>query len=85
VRFAFIATEKARFPVTLLGQVLQVSRSGFYAWQQRPAAQRTRQNQRLGLEIAATSPRVAAAMAVRGCTPSCATAGIGPDANGSHG
>jgi putative transposase len=75
VRFAFIATEKARFPVTLLCQVLQVSRSGFYAWQQRPAAQRTRQNQRLGLEIAAIfaesrgrygSPRVHAELRDRG-------------------
>ena len=53
MRFAFIATEKAHYPVALLCRVLQVSRSGFYAWQQRPAARRTLQDQSLGLEIAA--------------------------------
>jgi putative transposase len=75
VRFAFIATEKAHYPVALLCQVLQVSRSGFYAWRRRPAAQRTRQNQLLGLEIAAIfaesrhrygSPRVHAELRDRG-------------------
>jgi len=75
VRFAFIATEKAPYPVALLCQVLQVSRSGFYAWRRRPAAQRTRQNQLLGLEIAAIfaesrhrygSPRVHAELRDRG-------------------
>jgi hypothetical protein len=53
MRFAFIATEKANYPVALLCRVLQVSRSGCYAWQQPPAAQRALQNQSLGLEIAA--------------------------------
>ena len=75
MRFAFIATEKAHYPVALLCQVLQVSRSGFYAWRRRPAAQRTRQNQLLGLEIAAIfaesrhrygSPRVHAELRDRG-------------------
>jgi len=36
VRFAFIAEEKAAFPVRLLCRTLQVSRAGFYAWQGRP-------------------------------------------------
>jgi putative transposase len=53
VRFAFIAAEKAFFPVALLCQVLQVSRSGFYAWQIRPPAARTQQNQRLAISVAA--------------------------------
>src|SRR5918995_537513 len=35
VRFAFIAAEKASFPVRLLCRVLEVSRAGFYAWQGR--------------------------------------------------
>ena len=40
MRFAFIATEKAAFPVRLLCRTLQVSRAGFYAWQVRPPARR---------------------------------------------
>ena len=53
MRFAFIAAEKAFFPVALLCQVLQVSRSGFYACQIRPPAARTQQNQRLDISVAA--------------------------------
>jgi putative transposase len=75
MRFAFIAAEKAQYPMTLLCRVLQVSRSGFYAWQHRPAAPRTLQDQSLGLKIAAIfaesrgrygSPRVHAELRVRG-------------------
>src|ERR1700719_3901957 len=51
VRFCFIATEKACYPVTLMCRVLQVSRSGYYAWAKRPAAERRRQDQRLTLEV----------------------------------
>jgi putative transposase len=36
VRFVFIAAEKASYPVTLLCEVLEVTRSGFYAWLARP-------------------------------------------------
>jgi transposase InsO family protein len=76
VRFAFIAEEKAAFPVRLLCRTLQVSRAGFYAWQGRPPAPRARADNRLGLEIAAIhaesrerygSPRVHAELADRGC------------------
>ena len=74
MRFSFIATEKAWYPVALLCRVLQVSRSGYYAWRKRPAAERRRQDQRLALEVAAIhaesrgrygSPRVHAEL--RGC------------------
>jgi putative transposase len=53
VRFAFIQTEKARFPVALMCRVLQVSRAGFYAWRSRPTAARTHQDQRLAIAVAA--------------------------------
>jgi putative transposase len=75
VRFAFIATEKACYPVALMCRVLQVSRSGYYAWRKRPAAERRRQDQRLTLEVAAIhaqsrgrygSPRVHAELHQRG-------------------
>jgi putative transposase len=79
VRFAFIAEEKAGFPIRLLCRTLQVSRAGFYAWQARPPAPRVRADVRLGLEIAAIhaesrqrygSPRIHAELAYRGCRTS---------------
>jgi transposase InsO family protein len=79
VRFAFIAEEKAVFPVRLLCRTLQVSRAGFYAWQARPPAPRARTDARLGLEIAAIHaesrqrsgrPRIHAELAHRGCRTS---------------
>jgi putative transposase len=79
VRFGFIAAEKAAFPVRLLCRTLQVSRAGFYVWQARPPAPRTRADERLGLEIAAIhaesrqrygSPRIHAELADRGCRTS---------------
>ena len=79
MRFGFIAAEKAAFPVQLLCRRLQVSRAGFYAWQARPPAPRAREDERLGLEIAAIhgesrqrdgSPRIHAELADRGCRTS---------------
>ena len=75
MRFGLIATEKAWYPVALMCRVLQVSRSGYYAWQKRPVAERRRQDQRLALEVAAIhahsrgrygSPRVHAELRERG-------------------
>lgn len=75
MRFAFIAVEKACFPVRLLCRVLEVSRAGFYAWLDRPPAPHTQADERLGLEIAAIhaesrqrygSPRVHAELGARG-------------------
>jgi transposase InsO family protein len=53
VRFAFIAAEKAYFPIALMCRLLAVSRAGFYAWRQRPMAPRTRQDQTLAVAVAA--------------------------------
>jgi len=51
MRFAFIAAEKALFPVSLLCSVLKVSRSGFYAWRHHKEPPRRAQDRRLGLEV----------------------------------
>jgi transposase InsO family protein len=89
VRFAFIATEKACYPVALMCRVLQVSRSGYYAWCKRPPAPRTLADQALALEVAAIhaasrgcygSPRVHAELRERG--QRTARAGSAPDAGG---
>jgi putative transposase len=75
VRFAFIAVEKACFPVRALCRVLAVSRAGFYAWHTRAPSPHAHADERLGLEIAAIhaesrqrygSPRVHAELGDRG-------------------
>jgi putative transposase len=75
VRFAFIAVEKASFPVRLLCRVLEVSRAGFYAWQGRARSSHAQTDERLGLEITAIhaasrrcygSPRVHVELGARG-------------------
>ena len=67
VRFAFIAAEKACFPVALMCRILAVSRAGFYAWRRRPAARRTRQDGTLAVVVARSTPSTTGAMALRGC------------------
>ncbi len=75
MRFRFVETEKARYPVALMCRVLQVSRAGFYAWRKRPASARTLEDQRLTLEVSAVhaqsrrsygSPRVHMELRERG-------------------
>lgn len=75
MRFAFIAAEKATCPVRLLCRVLEVSRAGFYAWQDRVPSSHAHTDERLGLEIAAIhaasrrcygSPRVHVELGARG-------------------
>ena len=53
MKFALIEAEKAAFPVTVLCEVLEVSRSGFYAWQARPPSARATEDARLKEEILA--------------------------------
>ena len=78
MRFAFVQTEKAAFPITVLCRVLGVSRSGFYATRSRPVAARVAKDAGLAVQIAAIhrasrrcygSPRVHAELRARGqCT-----------------
>jgi len=51
VRFHFIRTEKANYPVTVLCRVLKVSKSGFYAWGKRAVSERTKADEELTQRI----------------------------------
>ena len=42
MRYVFIEAEKALYPVLVLCRVMEVGRSGFYAWQGRPPSARAR-------------------------------------------
>jgi putative transposase len=75
LKYAFIAVEKAFFPVIVLCDVLDVSRSGFYAFSKRPAPRRKTADAQLGVEIVAIhrrsrgtygSPRVHAELRAKG-------------------
>jgi putative transposase len=75
VRFAFISAEKALAPVSVLCQVLEVTRSGFYAWLRRSPSAHAVDDQKLVLEIAAIhkasgetygSPRIHAELLAKG-------------------
>ena len=54
MRFRFILAEKASYPVALMCRVLQVSRSGFYAWARRPESDRSRTDRKLLVAIRAS-------------------------------
>jgi putative transposase len=50
-RFRFIDAEKAYFPVSMLCRVLKVSKSGYYAWKNRPPSRRSREDAALTEKI----------------------------------
>jgi putative transposase len=73
--FELVDAEKAHYPVGVLCDVLEVSRSGFYAWKRRPPSARSNTDARLAVEIAAAhqksskrygSPRVHRALRKKG-------------------
>jgi len=57
VRFEFIRTEKAHYPVTVLCAVLEVSCSGFHAWHRRPPSVRATSDAQLAVQVAASHQR----------------------------
>jgi putative transposase len=54
VRFAFIEAKKAEYPVSVLCCVLQVERSGFYAWRSREESDHEVDDRRLAVEVRTT-------------------------------
>ena len=73
--FAFVHAEKASHAIRTLCRVLDVSPSGYYAWQQRPASPRSAVDRRLRVELRAAhaesdgsygSPRLWKAVRTRG-------------------
>lgn len=75
MKFDFIAAEKAVYPVGVLCDVLEVSRSGYYAWTKREPPARALSDAQLKAEIAAVhrqsrgtygSPRVHAELRSKG-------------------
>ena len=56
-RFRFIDAEKARFPVSLLCKTVGVSKSGYYAWRDRPPPKRTHEDAALTERIAEVHKR----------------------------
>jgi transposase InsO family protein len=53
VKFAFIAAEKAWAPIAVMCKVLDVSRSGFYAWDERGRSTRSSEDAKLAVRILA--------------------------------
>lgn len=53
MKFAFISAEKASTPVAVLCRLLGVSRSGFYAWEDRAPSATAMEDERLAVRIAA--------------------------------
>jgi transposase InsO family protein len=75
VKFELMEAQKAHFPIDFMCRQLEVSRSGFYAWQKRPVSQRQRQDEELARQVAAVhqrsrgtygSPRVQAELRAQG-------------------
>lgn len=73
--FELVNAEKAHYPIAVLCSVLSVSRSGFYAWRQRPEPARATADAALVIEIRAAhklgrgtygSPRVHAELQAKG-------------------
>lgn len=75
MKFAFIFARSVAFPVVLMCRLLGVSRSGFYAWKERPASTHSSDDARLSVDVAAVykrscgrygSPRVHAELRAQG-------------------
>lgn len=54
MRFEFIQKEKKAFPITVLCEVMKVTRGGYYAWATREESQHSRQNREMVNVVKAT-------------------------------
>ena len=54
MKFAFIQTEKAAVPISTLCHTLKVSRSGFYAWQDRAESEHAKKDRELRVKVRAS-------------------------------
>jgi transposase InsO family protein len=77
MRYTFIRDQAAHYPVSLLCQTLQVTRSGYYAWRRCPERARAQEDRRLLAKITTShttshqtygSPRIHAALRQQGET-----------------
>jgi putative transposase len=75
VKFAFIAKHLVDLPMDMVCEVLEVSRSGYYAWRDRPASPQNRRRAELAVKIQAVhaehrkvygSPRIFKALRAQG-------------------
>lgn len=75
MRYAAIAAQKAHFPVEMMCELLDVSPSGYYAWQKRPESRRAQRDRALSARIGVIhaesrrtygSPRIAAELRASG-------------------
>jgi transposase InsO family protein len=53
MRFSFIEAQKAVFPINLMCKVLEVTRSGYYAWRAREESEHSRRDRELTVKIRA--------------------------------
>ena len=54
MKFAWIHTEKATYPLVKLCRWLDVTRSGYYAWRARPESAHARRDRRLKVLVQAS-------------------------------
>ena len=54
MRFAFVQAEKAEAPIATLCRVLKISRSGYYAWLERPESARATEDRQLRIRVRAS-------------------------------
>jgi putative transposase len=57
VKFAFIAAKEVAFPIATMCRMLNVSRSGYYAWKARPEPRKKADDTQLAVEIAGAHKR----------------------------